>query len=208
MQVRTTVISGIFFDLVGFCLWFVGLRACRLHCGSGHTWTKLTQWMCVSSAGLARQFVQAASRPSCTITSVVAGWYRYLEPFPTTVARVRVQVWSCGIWGGQSGARAGFLRVLRFPLPIFIPPISPQSPLSIIWAWYNRPVVATVSSGLSHPTNSNLEPSYFISILYCTWQRNCVKNFFVKIYNTEEFSIWNKLFYRVEAIRWRCHSQI
>jgi hypothetical protein len=27
---------------------------------------------------------------------------------------------------GQSGAGAGFLRVLRFPLPIFIPPIAPK----------------------------------------------------------------------------------
>jgi hypothetical protein len=40
-------------------------------------------------------------------------------------------VWSCGICGGRSGAGAGFLRVLRFPLPIFIPPIAPQSPSSI-----------------------------------------------------------------------------
>jgi hypothetical protein len=38
---------------------------------------------------------------------------------PTTVARV----WS----DGQSGAGAGFLRVLRFPLPIFIPLNSPSS---------------------------------------------------------------------------------
>jgi hypothetical protein len=53
------------------------------------------------------------------------------------------------ICGGQSGAGAGFLRVLRFPLPIFIPPIAPQSPSYIIWAWYNRPVVAAVLSGLS-----------------------------------------------------------
>jgi hypothetical protein len=44
----------------------------------------------------------------------------------------------------KSGAVAGFLRELRFPLPIFIPPISPQSPSPIIWAWYNRPVVAAV----------------------------------------------------------------
>jgi hypothetical protein len=29
--------------------------------------------------------------------------------------------------GGQSGAGAGFLRVLRFPLPIFILPNSPSS---------------------------------------------------------------------------------
>jgi uncharacterized membrane protein len=33
------------------------------------------------------------------------------------------------------------------PLLIFIPPIAPQS--SIIWDWYNRPVVAAVPSGLS-----------------------------------------------------------
>jgi hypothetical protein len=43
---------------------------------------------------------------------------------------------------------AGFLRVLRFPLPIFIPPTAPQSPSSIIWVWHNRPVPA-VPSGLS-----------------------------------------------------------
>jgi hypothetical protein len=30
------------------------------------------------------------------------------------------------------------------PLPIFIPPISPQSPSPNIRGWYNRPVVATV----------------------------------------------------------------
>jgi hypothetical protein len=45
---------------------------------------------------------------------------------PTTVARVRSRVWSSGICGGQSGAGAGFLQVLRFPLPIFIPPNSPS----------------------------------------------------------------------------------
>jgi hypothetical protein len=36
------------------------------------------------------------------------------------------------------------LWVLRFPLPIFIPPISPQSPSPIIRGWYYRPVVAAV----------------------------------------------------------------
>jgi hypothetical protein len=44
---------------------------------------------------------------------------------PTAAARVHVRA-ACGICGGQSGIWAGFLRVLRFPLPI-IPPISPSS---------------------------------------------------------------------------------
>jgi hypothetical protein len=44
---------------------------------------------------------------------------------PTAGARVRVRT-SCGACGGQNGIGAGFLRVLRFSLPI-IPPISPSS---------------------------------------------------------------------------------
>jgi hypothetical protein len=68
---------------------------------------------------------------------------------PTAVARVRARVWSCGFCGGQSDAEAGFLRVLRFPLPIFISPIAPQSSSSIIRGWYNRRVVAAVPNGLS-----------------------------------------------------------
>jgi hypothetical protein len=41
---------------------------------------------------------------------------------PTAAAWVRPQVRSCGIRGGRSGIGAGFLRVLRFPLPVLIPP--------------------------------------------------------------------------------------
>jgi hypothetical protein len=44
---------------------------------------------------------------------------------PTAAARVRVRA-ACGFCGGQSGTGEGFLRVLRFPLPI-IPPIPPSS---------------------------------------------------------------------------------
>jgi hypothetical protein len=59
------------------------------------------------------------------IAEAVSRW------LPTVAARVRSQVWSSGISGGQSGAGAGFLRVLRFSLLIFIPPNnspSSQSP--------------------------------------------------------------------------------
>jgi hypothetical protein len=54
------------------------------------------------------------------IAQAVSRW------LPTAAVRVRARVWLSGICGGQNGAGAGFLRVLRFPLPIFIPPIAPQ----------------------------------------------------------------------------------
>jgi hypothetical protein len=53
------------------------------------------------------------------------------------------------ICGGQNGAGAGFLRVLRFPLPIFIPPIAPQSPSFSRLGLYNRPEVAAVPGDVS-----------------------------------------------------------
>jgi hypothetical protein len=49
----------------------------------------------------------------------------------TAAARVQSRVWSSGICGGQSGAGAGFLRVLRLPLPIFIPPNNSPSSQSL-----------------------------------------------------------------------------
>jgi hypothetical protein len=54
------------------------------------------------------------------IAQAVSRW------LPTAAARVQSRVWSSGICGGQSGAGAGFPRVLRFPLP-FIPPNSSSS---------------------------------------------------------------------------------
>jgi hypothetical protein len=75
------------------------------------------------------------------IAQAVSRW------LPIAAARV----WSCGICGGQSGAGAGFLRVIRFPLPIFIPPVAPQSSSSIIWGLYYRPQVAAVPRDLVPP---------------------------------------------------------
>jgi hypothetical protein len=57
----------------------------------------------------------------------------------TAATRVRAQVRSCRICGGQSGTGASFLRALRVPLPILIPLTAPHSS-SIVRGWYNRPV--------------------------------------------------------------------
>jgi hypothetical protein len=76
---------------------------------------------------------------------------------PTAAARVRAQVRSCGICGGQSGTGACFLRVLRFLLPILIPPIAPHSS-SIIRGWYNRSINGQRTKWTqSHPTPKKLK---------------------------------------------------
>jgi hypothetical protein len=75
---------------------------------------------------------------------------------PTEAARVRAQVKSCAICGGQSGTGAGFLRVLRFPLPIPIPPTAPHSSSSIIRGCYNKSVNGRRTKWTqSHPTPRN-----------------------------------------------------
>jgi hypothetical protein len=49
--------------------------------------------------------------PTCSaVATAVSRW------FPTVAAWVRVRA-VCGVCGGQRGTGAGFLRILRFPLP-------------------------------------------------------------------------------------------
>jgi hypothetical protein len=71
-------------------------------------------------------------------TEVVPQLRRLVAGLPPRGARVRSEVRSCWICGGQSGIEAGFLLVLRFPLPILIPPTAPHSPSSFIRGWYNK----------------------------------------------------------------------
>jgi hypothetical protein len=75
------------------------------------------------------------------IAQAVSRW------LPTAAARVRAQVRSCGNCGGHNGTGAGFLRTLRFFLPIIIPPISPHS--SSTGAGTKGQTVADVPSELS-----------------------------------------------------------
>jgi hypothetical protein len=108
----------------------------------------------------------------CLEVSTV-GWWHYTGFVQVLRRLFNARVWSCGICGGQSGAGASFLRVFRFPLPIFIPPIAPQSPSSIIWGLYNRPEVAAVPGGLS-PT-SLIIIGYSVLRLSCfpvQWERS------------------------------------
>jgi hypothetical protein len=75
---------------------------------------------------------------------------------PTAEVRVRGQVKSIGICGAQSGTGAGFLRILRFPLQILIPPTTPHSSSSITRGWYNRPNSGRRTKWTqSHPTPIN-----------------------------------------------------
>jgi hypothetical protein len=72
--------------------------------------------------------------------------------------------------GGLSVTGVGFIRVLRFPVPIFIPQTAPQSPSSIIWGWYNRPVVPTVPSGFkTHRTKKKKKSNVTVKKQTCNY---------------------------------------
>jgi hypothetical protein len=50
----------------------------------------------------------------------------FIWRIPNAAAWIRAKVRSCGICGEQSDTGAGFLLVLRFPLPILIPQTAPH----------------------------------------------------------------------------------
>jgi hypothetical protein len=87
--------------------------------------------------------------------------YTYLIIKIYAAAEVRVRVRSSGICGGRSGIRVRFLRVLRFPLPIGIPPIAPHSSSSTIRGWYNRSINGRSTEWTqSHPAKNNNNEYY------------------------------------------------
>jgi hypothetical protein len=63
--------------------------------------------------------LEVSSLHDRAVAQAVSRW------LPTAAAWVRARS-ACGVCGGQSGTGAGFLRVLRFPVPI-IPSICPSS---------------------------------------------------------------------------------
>jgi hypothetical protein len=71
---------------------------------------------------------------------------------------------SCGICGGQRGTVAGFLRVLRLPLPILIPPTAPHASSNVL-GWYNRPNSGRRSKWTRCPHPKKLEKLYFLQFL-------------------------------------------
>jgi hypothetical protein len=78
---------------------------------------------------------------------------------PTAAARFRSPVRSCEIFGGKSGIGASFLRVLRFPLPILIPPNLSFS--CITRGWYNRSVSGRRTKWTqSHPHPKKLKKKF------------------------------------------------
>jgi hypothetical protein len=83
-------------------------------------------------------------------------WWPCHSRLPNAAARVRAQVRSCGICGGQSGTGGRYFRVLRFPLPILIPPTAPHSSSSSSGAGTIGQLVADVPRGLNlNPTSRN-----------------------------------------------------
>jgi hypothetical protein len=88
-------------------LFFFWLCVCQLCFWPLLVLTLLSRWVSVE---IGRAIAQAVSRR-----------------FPTAAARFQTRVGKWDFVMDKSGAGAGFLRELRFPLPIYIPSCTPQS---------------------------------------------------------------------------------
>jgi hypothetical protein len=90
-----------------------------------------------------RLFSDDSANPDCAASKVMVNNDRAIAQvvnlrLHTAVVRVRSQVMSYMICGGQSCIGAGFLRVLRLHMPILIPLNASQS--SIALGRYERPI--------------------------------------------------------------------
>jgi hypothetical protein len=71
-SITTETTSGICCDLGAFCIWFVGLWACRLCCSSGHAQKEFTRCAslppdCTSDLGVGPQTTSLYMVQSCKI---------------------------------------------------------------------------------------------------------------------------------------------
>jgi hypothetical protein len=126
-----------------------------------HTFPNLFYFILRMSQGLFMLFPYLSLLSGSAIAQAISS--RLL----TATARVRARTRSCGICGGQSDTGTGFLRVLRFPLPILIPPSAPRSS-SIIRGWCNRPISGRRTKWTqSHPTPRNFKKKTEPTCLRC-----------------------------------------
>jgi hypothetical protein len=87
---------------------------------------------------------------SCAAAGVVS------RRLPTAATQVRARVNSCGVCGKQRGTGAGFLRVLRFHLPLIHSTESTTDITIITQGWHNRPINCRSNSELgSNPAIYN-----------------------------------------------------
>jgi hypothetical protein len=77
---------------------------------------------------------------------------RRCRQLPSAATRVRSQVRSCGIFGGQSGPGARFLQVIRFLLPILIPSTASHSLIILSLTLHNIDTDTAVNNQLKEVT--------------------------------------------------------